>query len=104
VELDNYGSSKEPGKAGVGVNWVWGWDEITWFSQQPEEARNAWLRDAWTWVRTHDAAGYLEMPGGRCLAGAADGKRWYYVNRRSEATPEGFGQEDAIREIWAGDR
>jgi hypothetical protein len=44
------------------------------------------------------------MPGGRCLAGSPDKKWWYYVNRKSKATPEGFGQEDTIREIWAGDR
>jgi hypothetical protein len=104
VELDNYGRSKEPGKAGMGVHWVWGWDEITWFSQLSEEARNAWLQYAWKWVRENDPEGYLQMPGGRCLAGSPDKKWWYYVNRKSEATPEGSGQEDTIREIWAGDR
>ena len=50
VELDNYGRSKEPGKAGMGVHGVWGWEEITWFSQLPEEARNAWLQYAGKWV------------------------------------------------------
>jgi hypothetical protein len=43
------------------------------------------------------------MPGIRCLSGAADGKRWYFVNRPSPATPEGFGQEEAIRRIWQAD-
>ena len=36
-------------------------------------------------------------------SGGANGKRWYDVNRPSAATPNGFGQEDAIRAIWASD-
>jgi len=43
------------------------------------------------------------MPGMRCLAGAANGKRWYDVNQPGAATPNGFGQEEAIRSIWASD-
>jgi hypothetical protein len=30
-----------------------------------------------------------------------DNKRWYYANKPSAAVPEGFGDEDAIRAIWA---
>lgn len=101
VEFDNYGRSKKPGEAGMGVHWVWGWDEITWFSQQPEADRNEWLRYAGRWVREQD--GYLQMPGARCLSGALDGKRWYDVNHPSPATPNGSGQEDTIRAIWMTD-
>jgi hypothetical protein len=100
VEFDNYGRSKKPGEAGMGPYWVWGWDEITWFSQLPESQRNDWLRYAWKWVRETDPAGYVQMPGIRCLVGAMDGKRFYYVNRKSADVPDGFGQEDTIREIW----
>jgi hypothetical protein len=101
VEFDNYGRSRKPGEAGMGRYWVWGWDEITWFSQQPEDYRNEWLRYAWSWVRKNDTNGYVQMPGFRCLAGAAKGWRWYDVNRNSAVTPNGSGQEDVIREIWA---
>jgi hypothetical protein len=103
VEFDNYGRSRKPGEAGQGKFWVWGWDEITWFSQQPENERNDWLRYAWNWVREHDPEGYVQMPGMRVISGAANGKRWYDVNRPSAATPNGFGQEDTIRAIWASD-
>ena len=103
VELDNWGVSSKPGQAGTGGCWVWGYDEITWFAQQPEAYRNEWLRYAWRWVREHDKEGYLEMPGSRCLAGAANGKQWYCANRASAATPDGFGQEETIRAIWAKD-
>jgi hypothetical protein len=104
VEFDNYGHSPQPGQPGMGPFWVWGWDEITWFSQQPAAARNEWLRYAWQWVREHDAAGYLEMPGFRCLSGAADGSSWYDVNQPSVATPAGYGQEETIRTLWSADQ
>jgi hypothetical protein len=103
VEFDNYGRSRKPGEAGQGRFWVWGWDEITWFSQQPEKSRNDWLRYAWRWVREHDPEGYVQMPGMRVISGAADRKRWYDVNRPGAATPNGFGQEETIREVWASE-
>ncbi len=103
VEFDNYGRSRRPGEADQGRFWIWGWDEITWFSQQPENARNEWLGYAWKWVREHDPDGYVEMPGMRIISGAADGKRWYDVNQSSPATPNGFGQEQTVHAIWAAD-
>jgi hypothetical protein len=36
VELDNWGASRQPGQSGAGGNWVWGYDEITWF-RAPDE-------------------------------------------------------------------
>jgi hypothetical protein len=103
VEFDNYGRSRKPGEPGMGKFWVWGWDEITWFSQQPEAYRNEWLGYAFNWLREHDPVGSLQMPGMRCLSGAADGKRFYYVNQPSSATPDGFGQEATVRRIWTED-
>ena len=103
AEFDNYGRSARPGKAGMGRFWVWGWDEITWFAQVPEENRNEWLSYAWNWVRKNDPNGYVQMPGARIISGAPSGKRWYYVNRPGPALRDGCGQEDAIKAIWAGD-
>lgn len=103
VELDNFGVSRRPGEPGQSGFWIWGYDEISWFAHQPKEYRNTWLHYAWHWVREHDANGYLQMPGSRCLHAPVDGKVWYYANRPSKATPDGFGQEDAIRAIWAAD-
>ena len=54
-------------------------------------------------MREHDADGYVEMPGMRVISGATDGKRWYDVNQPGAATPNGFGQEQTIRAIWAAD-
>jgi hypothetical protein len=103
VEFDNWGVSDKPGQPNLGGCWVWGYDEICWFALQSESYRNDWIRYAWKWVREHDPAGYVEMPGIRCLANPVDGKAHYFANKRSNATPNGFGQEETIRDVWAGD-
>jgi hypothetical protein len=100
VELDNWGASKQPGQSGAGGNWVWGYDEITWFAHQTKEYRAKWLHYAWEWVRHTDPNGYLEMPGSRTMVSPLDHRRWYYANRPSAAVPDGLDDEVAIREIW----
>lgn len=99
VELDNFGRSRREGQ-NIGAHWIWGYDEICWFAHQSEAYRNEWLRYAWAWVREHDANGYLQMPGSRVLAAPADGQRWYWAHTASSAMPDGFNQEETIKQIW----
>jgi hypothetical protein len=101
VELDNWGVSRTPGQARAGGNWVWGYDEITWFAHQPKEYRATWLQYAWDWVRKTDPNGFLQMPGSR-TASSPD-IRWYFANNPSAEVPKGLGDEDAIRAVWAAD-
>ncbi len=111
VEFDNWGSSGHGGESVAGkigeiqgINdryWIWGWDEICWFAHQPEAERNAWLWYAWEWVKLHDPNGFLELPGLRGLADPVDGCRFYCANSPSPACPQGFGQEETIKAIWA---
>jgi hypothetical protein len=103
VELDNWGVSKQPGEAEAGGIWVWGYDEITWFAHQSREYRAGWLRYARDWVHTTDPNGFLQMPGSRTMRSPRDGKRWYYANSPSPSVPDGLGDEEAIRAIWAGE-
>jgi hypothetical protein len=103
VEIDNWGASRQPGQAKAGGIWVWGYDEITWFAHQSREYRAGWLRYARDWVRTTDPNGFLQMPGSRTMRSPLDGKRWYYANTPSPAVPDGLGDEEAIRALWAGD-
>jgi hypothetical protein len=107
VEFDNFGASGRGGQ-NIGMHWIWGYDEITWFAHLPEAERNQWLRYAAAWIREHDPNGHLEMPGSRQLSPAMDGKHgrifWYNANMPSPATPQGFGQEATIKEIWDGDK
>ena len=104
VELDNYGSSRHPGEAGQGSDWVWGYDEISWFANQRKEYRSQWLRYAWDWVKKTDPDGYLEMPGSRTETSPLNRHGWYSANRPSVAVPDGLGDEDTIRGIWKSDR
>ena len=103
VEIDNWGVSRQPGEARAGGIWIWGYDEITWFAHQSKPYRADWLRYAWDWVRRTDPNGYLQMPGSRTLRSPRDRMRWYYANTPSPAVPDGFGDEEAIRAIWAAD-
>lgn len=106
VEFDNYGVSKKPGqeKAGDIPFWVWGYDEISWFAHQNQQYRHNWLKYAYDWIKTTDPNGFLEMPGGRVTSSPLDKKRWYAANNPSEAVPDGHGDEDVIRDIWANGR
>ncbi len=100
VELDNFEPTGREGQ-NVGGHWIWGYDEISWFAQLPEDERNRWLQYAWHWVRDHDPNGWLQMPGSRTLAAPAGDRNWYWANTRSAAVPTGFSQEETIQEIWA---
>jgi hypothetical protein len=104
VEIDNWGASKQPGQAGAGSVWVWGYDEICWFAHQPQTYRSNWLQYAATWVRQTDPVAWFQMPGSRTLASPVAGKWWYYANRPSAAVPDGFNDEEAIRTIWKRDQ
>lgn len=104
VEFDNYGVSKAPGQPNQGhggFDWVWGYDEITWFAHQTSAYRSHWLRYAWDWVREVDSNAHLEMPGSRTMTSPPDHKKWYYANDASAAVPEGLGDEEAILAIWS---
>jgi hypothetical protein len=104
VEIDNWGVSKQPGQAKAGGIWIWGYDEITWFAHQTQAYRSNWLHYARDWVRQTDPNGQLQMPGSRTLVSPLDRKRWYFANKPSASVPEGFGDEEAIRAIWAAER
>ena len=103
VEFDNYGVSHHPGQPNTkgDFNWVWGYDEITWFAHQNPQYRSNWLQYAWTWVHTTDTNGWLEMPGSRTAT--APDTRWYFANNPSPSVPTGLGDEAAIRAVWAAD-
>ena len=102
AELDNWGPCDNPGRPNQpGAYWCWGYDEIGWFAHLPADRRRAWLAYAQDWIKKHDPAGHLQMPGGRVLHTPVDGKHWYYANDPSPAVPDGFGDESAIRAIWA---
>lgn len=104
AEIDNWGRGpkEKRGKSTADSCWVWGFDEIDWFANQPETYRNEWLEYAWNWFLTNDPDGRLQMPGRRCLHDPDPGLGAVYrANTRSDAAPNGFGQEEMIKKIWS---
>jgi len=102
VELDNYGRDRNKANiADTSTIFVWGWDEISWFSLQPETYRNQWLEYAYGWIKKTDANGHLQMPVSRMISCPNETQGYYHANTRSSACPIGYSQEEAIKRIWA---
>ena len=104
VHIDNRGFSGSACTAGKGGSWLWGWDEISWFANQSETARNAFLRYANNYVNNmwSDHSGHLEMPGIRIITPAVNGTSNYFANSRAFYSL-GFNQEETIRQVWSLD-
>lgn len=107
VELDNWGPFDTvplniPARDGLRC---WGYDEISWFANQPAEYRRAWLRYADAWVRACEpGVSFFAMPGQR-VAYLYDkdkkllGNRYFCYDKARFAA--GFGDESTICAIWA---
>lgn len=100
VEFDNYGRARTANVADTSSIFVWGWDEISWFAQQPESYRNEWLNYAFKWIHHTDPNGHLEMPVSRMLSCPNETSGSYRANTKSEACPIGNSQEETIKKIW----
>jgi hypothetical protein len=100
VEFDNFGRSQTPGEATLKSPFIWGWDEISWFSLQDEQYRNNWIKYAYKRIKQIDPNGHLQMPGSRMITCPNETNGYYHANTRSEACPVGYSQEETIKEIW----
>lgn len=63
LEFDNFGESSHPGSYNWGDNFVWGYDEISWFSLCDDEYARYWLEYAVDYMNRVDPVGYIQMPG-----------------------------------------
>ncbi len=100
VEFDNFGRSRTPNVADTKSFFVWGWDEISWFSLQPEEYRNKFLVYAYNWLKQTDPNGHLQMPVSRMLSCPNETQGNYRANTKSPTCPIGYSQEETIKRIW----
>ncbi len=100
VEFDNYGRGRTPNVPDTTSIFIWGWDEISWFAQQPEEYRNKWLVYAHDWIMKTDPNGHLQMPVTRMITCPNETLRSYFANTKSEECPVGYSQEETIKKIW----
>jgi hypothetical protein len=104
VEFDNYGRSRTPNVADISSIFVWGWDEISWFSLQDEAYRNKWLEYAYNWIKETDPNGHLQMPVSRMISCPNETSGSYRANTQSPACPNGYSQEETIKKIWSNAR
>jgi hypothetical protein len=100
VEFDNFGTSDHPGTANLNDHFVWGYDEISWFSIQPESYRNEFIKYANDWIEKNDPNGFLQMPGSRVTSINSANDSKYRANTKSETCPSGQNQEETIKKIW----
>ncbi len=100
VEFDNFGRSQTPNTSTLDSHFIWGWDEISWYSMQTEEYRNKWLKYAFDWIKQNDPNGHLQMPGNRMITCPNETKGYYHANTRSDACPVGYSQEETIKQLW----
>lgn len=101
VEFDNFGRSDKTNVADTASHFIWGWDEISWFSLQSETYRNQWLKYAHQWIKKNDPNGHLEMPGCRMLSCPNETLGSYRANQKSKSCPVGYSQEETIKALWA---
>lgn len=101
VEFDNFEISETPGKrSDVTDPFIWGYDEITWFSLKDLEGQEAWLDYAFHWIRENDPAGHLQMPVSRVVVDGVTKRHKYKANIPGEDCPQGTGLEIKIKELW----
>jgi len=104
VEFDNYGRGRSPNVANLNSHFVWGWDEISWFSLQNEEYRNKWLEYSYNWIKETDSNGHMQMPVSRMITCPNNSSGSYRANTRSPDCPIGYSQEETIKKIWSNTR
>jgi len=106
VELDNYGVSSGS-QLNQPTSSTWGYDEISWFTNQPASYRRQWLAYAVAWLDENDSAGHLMMPGVRVaykLIGNNSVSLAPYYNHIPLFHSQGKGDEEAIRNIFINSR
>lgn len=90
----------------------WGYDQIGWFANQPEEERNRFLEYTWRWTVVNNPNAYFAIPFRRTLGDAGvilkrgdTGEErlqdYYQINTNSPACPLGFGQEETAARLYA---
>ena len=88
----------------------WGYDQIAYFANLPEEQRNHFIEYTYRWTQVNNPHAFFEAPFRRTLGNApvqlgGGLNRNYQINNPSEGCPMGFGQEDALKACWDdGDR
>ncbi|MHB1452961.1 MAG: hypothetical protein ACYCYM_03250 [Saccharofermentanales bacterium] len=113
-EFDNSGYSVADKDKNTGGMWPWGYDEITWFSKQPEPRRSEVLIEFHAWINTNYEYGNIQMPTRVPLAypfvvyytseefgtSAFNNIHFFKANTQSPASLVSFNLEATIKKLW----
>lgn len=108
VELDNYCGYIPGSLDKAGESW-WGYDEISWFANQPYWYQRYWLDYAYSWViKVDNGQGSFEMPGSRTAAIRSGDdlkmiQQLYFYPYDKAYSGKGTNVEQIIREVWVKD-
>ena len=104
-EFDNWGGRDQWAHENLSYEQLawsqwWGGDQISWFADQDEAARNEFLDYAFKWTAINNPDGFFAFPLMRGIGPGGDGQdRTYKMNDRSDSCPNGFSQEDAAARL-----
>lgn len=105
VELDNW-AGYDPNlldKPDRGSIWTWGFDEISWFANQPAGYQAEYLDYAYNWITLVDGEkGHFAMPGTRTAAiktGDTIPQIIFFPFMPADY-PGGSGVEEIIKSVW----
>jgi len=106
VELDNW-AGYEPSlldRPDRGSIWTWGFDEISWFANQPSGYQAEFLDYAYHWVTAADGGqGHFAMPGTRTAAiksGDSVTQANFFPFMPADY-PGGSGVQTFIKQVWS---
>lgn len=101
-EYDNWGGKDEWAHNNLSYEqraWAqwWGYDQIRWFAEQPEEERNKFLDYTYKWTAVNNPDAFFAFPLRRPMISGEnyEGFPFYKINNNSDECPDGFSQEDA---------
>ena len=105
VELDNWAGYNPdlldiPDRASI---WTWGFDEISWFANQPAGYQTEFLDYAYNWITSVDGGkGHIAMPGTRTAAIKTGGTipQTNIFPFMPADYPGGSGVEEIIKSVW----
>lgn len=80
---------------------MWGYDQISWITNQPDAYRRQFIKDTYKTVEGYGAASHVALPGRRTAYVLKKGKQSYYVMNDASYYASGFSDEATIKEIFS---
>lgn len=97
VEFDNWTEKNPQHNKAQGI---WGYDEISWFANQPRNYRHKFLMDLNKKIASYNDNGHVAMPGRRTAYILAQKVQRNYIMNDKKYCSSGFDDEQAILNVW----